>query len=420
MNLSKNSLLTAFAAGALLLPTHAMNMYRAGRMHDFGEVRQVHHCPPPVKEGKAYMIGGSLATGIRSNDIDLIRKAIKAGISFSEPIVEIGYWGATDRIPYCENVRIPFNLATRMAHRFGVLTLKMLLATPNLNINQQDKEGLTALHEAIPCPYTNECLNSEQAIPIIRLLLAHGADPEIKTITGTYLNPKGETVYDWAKKENRHDLIPIIKEGRAKYLSKQTQEVVAAVTPLPRPVAGLVSEYLYGPVERTKAGTEEMKQVTASMAEHKGEAAQQIETKHKVEISPEDQAKLNAQLIDVVLYGNPQEVPKLVIAGAQVNARGGYRNTPLITAATLGNVAMVRTLLDTPDIQINLENAGGRTALIEAVINNKPEIVELLLKRGADATIRDGDKLTAYDYAEKKPMIRALIERSQKTVGAKT
>ena len=52
--------------------------------------------------------------------------------------------------------------------------------------------------------------------------------------------------------------------------------------------------------------------------------------------------------------------------------------------------------------QINLADESGCTPLHIAVLANKPEIVSLLLNKGADTSLKDASKKTALQYSQDK------------------
>jgi len=64
-------------------------------------------------------------------------------------------------------------------------------------------------------------------------------------------------------------------------------------------------------------------------------------------------------------------------------------NTPLMLAAARGNKTFVGFWLDKNDV--NAINKTGQSALTQAVINNTPEIVKLLIDKGAKTAIKDKD-----------------------------
>ncbi|KAI0274759.1 ankyrin [Gloeopeniophorella convolvens] len=79
------------------------------------------------------------------------------------------------------------------------------------------------------------------------------------------------------------------------------------------------------------------------------------------------------------------------------------------------NVAALSAFLDVnPDVDLNARDEYGYTALHLAADRGNAAAVELLLKRGADKTIKDTDEYTAADLARiaQNPDIVALLERT--------
>lgn len=84
-----------------------------------------------------------------------------------------------------------------------------------------------------------------------------------------------------------------------------------------------------------------------------------------------------------------------------------YGGNALIPAAEKGHLSTVKLLLEESDVDVNLVNNLGWTALLEVVILNEgespyPQIVELLLKHGADKSIADREGVTALEHAQRK------------------
>jgi ankyrin repeat protein len=81
----------------------------------------------------------------------------------------------------------------------------------------------------------------------------------------------------------------------------------------------------------------------------------------------------------------------------------------LITAAGKGDNAKINELLG-GGANVNAQNDAGGTALMEAVYNNHPETVKLLLEKGADPDLRKKDGATALGFAQKYPPIMEILK----------
>ncbi|MCK5146200.1 PQQ-binding-like beta-propeller repeat protein [bacterium] len=87
------------------------------------------------------------------------------------------------------------------------------------------------------------------------------------------------------------------------------------------------------------------------------------------------------------------------------------------TAAQMGNMELVKSMLDTGiDVDVLNHDKSG-TLLVFAVIGGQTEMVRFLLSRGADARFRSTDGKTVFDYAKmfgKKEIISMLKEAGAK------
>jgi len=93
--------------------------------------------------------------------------------------------------------------------------------------------------------------------------------------------------------------------------------------------------------------------------------------------------------------GNTEAIKQQLLAGKDINAKepaGG--STPLIVAATYGQIEAVRLLIE-KGADINTKNNNGSTALHAAAFLAHPEIVKLLLDKGADVNARNNRGETA-------------------------
>lgn len=88
-------------------------------------------------------------------------------------------------------------------------------------------------------------------------------------------------------------------------------------------------------------------------------------------------------LIHAAIYGAAESAAELVRVGADVNAQDRDGWSPLVLASFSGKVDVVRVLLATPGIDVNLATGAGRTALWWARDRGRAEIASLLEGKGA-------------------------------------
>ncbi|OON69229.1 ankyrin repeat domain-containing protein [Hymenobacter sp. CRA2] len=127
----------------------------------------------------------------------------------------------------------------------------------------------------------------------------------------------------------------------------------------------------------------------------------------------------NKDLFKAVMKNDAAAAEMLLAGGADANApievMPGFRTTYLITAATNGNLNIVKSLLQ-HKAQINAKDAGQETALLAAASQGHKAIVEFLLQNGADVKAADGQGATllAAAKASGNKEIIALIEQKLK------
>ena len=86
--------------------------------------------------------------------------------------------------------------------------------------------------------------------------------------------------------------------------------------------------------------------------------------------------------------GNATMVQLLVTAGADVNAADPAGETPLMAAASIGSVESVQVLLDHGATIDARDRQFQTTALLSAIRSNRPEVVRLLVAKGADVNVK--------------------------------
>lgn len=88
----------------------------------------------------------------------------------------------------------------------------------------------------------------------------------------------------------------------------------------------------------------------------------------------------------------------LLESHAQVDARDNHGCTPLLDASSTGELEAVEMLLDA-GAAVNTRNVGGATPLLTASQGGYPKVVQRLLQAHADPTVRDVAGQTALDLA---------------------
>jgi len=94
-------------------------------------------------------------------------------------------------------------------------------------------------------------------------------------------------------------------------------------------------------------------------------------------------------LMQAAMTGDTGIVKLLLNKGANVNAKAGQMGmTPLMNAAAFGDVEMVRLLIE-KGADIHTKDTEGRTALSQAKVSKKEDIINLLKSHGAKDKIEE-------------------------------
>ena len=104
----------------------------------------------------------------------------------------------------------------------------------------------------------------------------------------------------------------------------------------------------------------------------------------------------------------------LIDAGADINISDNKQRTALHMAADLGYDDILRTLIDAPDVNLNLRTETGHTPLHAAANNGRAASARLLIDAGANINISDKYQQTALHlaaYFGYDDIVDALIKR---------
>ncbi|MEO7348920.1 MAG: ankyrin repeat domain-containing protein [Terrimesophilobacter sp.] len=124
------------------------------------------------------------------------------------------------------------------------------------------------------------------------------------------------------------------------------------------------------------------------------------------------------------IVGNTALVRMMVKAGTDINRLTRFGGNGLTPAAEKGHLGVVRYLLENTEIDVNLTNTVGWTALIEAIIlgdggQTQQDIVRLLLLHGADPSMTDEWGVAPIELAQRKGFkeIAILLSEAQPMSG---
>ena len=142
----------------------------------------------------------------------------------------------------------------------------------------------------------------------------------------------------------------------------------------------------------------------------KEQALQELE-KLNVKFTPED-------FVQSADKGDLKAVQLFLAAGIDGNSQDATGSTALMVAAKTGRIDVVNKLLQ-QKLNLDLQNKQGETALMLAAANNQADIVKLLLKKNADPNLQDQSGWSALMkavYQGNTACVEALVGQSRQEV----
>lgn len=218
---------------------------------------------------------------------------------------------------------------------------------------------------------------------LVRLLLDHGADPNIR-------GPMGMSALGKAAGTNGLKVIQLLLERRADPKLRDdagtTPLMIAARQTFPN--AEIVRTLIAAGSEVNAVDRQGKSVLETAVLARNTEAVQLLERAGaRGTVSAESVA-------DTALLEKPSDVHSLVAIGANVNAVDERGLSVLMRVARYGRTDAVRTLLS-EGADVNQQTADGWSALTYAAYGGHVEVVRLLLSSGADpnARIKEGSLL---------------------------
>jgi uncharacterized protein len=123
-----------------------------------------------------------------------------------------------------------------------------------------------------------------------------------------------------------------------------------------------------------------------------------------------DEAADAHSLKQAIDSGDVSQVREQVRRGADVNARADG-TTPLVRATIGGQLEMVQALLKL-GADVDRTTVSGHTALSMAVSLERDDVLPVLLKAGANPSLRNDLGLSAMDAARGRPEVEDMLEQA--------
>lgn len=267
----------------------------------------------------------------------------------------------------------------------------LLKFDPTLDVNMQDVNGKTTLHDAA----------RSGSASTVRILLTHGADPTVK-------DSYGRTPMYVARETNKTVILEILREAR---LAEKKRALSDTELPQP-PQRTATGTIIKSPVRTdTEFSVNEPLPIWAlSSAESFEELRERLPTATAAEISAQD-PDVGDSALHYSATRNNSEIARLLIEhGAPLNLPNNYGRTPIHLAALYNN-AEVADILLAAGADVNIKDDWGESPLATAT-GYEESISATLVEHGATLPQERRELNTMLDLAViygKESAVRRLV-----------
>ncbi len=293
---------------------------------------------------------------------------------------------------------------------------KSKLGFKTVDVNDGNKEGMTALMFAA----------GNNSPEMVRALLNVGADANLK-------DKQGMTALMFAVGNNLPEAVQALLDAGADANAKDKQDKTALIWAAVKNSSPEMVKILLSADADVNAQDKEGK--TALVYAREGKCNPEVEEMLRDAQAVVQVARTEIAFLRLCSKGTPEDVRQALKVGANIDARDERGMTALMYAAR-GNAdpEVMTVLLDAAaefnktglwqkgkstlgfkTVDVNDGNKDGMTALMFAVENNSPDVVQVLLDAGADVNAEDKKKRTALDFAKRRKssvpeMVKMLLD----------